>query len=133
MPALIVLICFLFLSCKAQIEYLGAARPSHHRPVDVYVTDQAIKKQYTIIGKGYLRNWNQIHGIEKIQKLAEKKAAQKGADGVILWEQNMSGDPLLTQPERWSTEEVGAAPNWSTHQAIFRVVSFHIYFIKYDN
>lgn len=74
----------LFSSCGTSINYLGNSfdKTSH---VDVYVEQGAIKKRYTVIGKGYeqysiyTRNY-----IEKLQAKAIEKAKQKGADAILF-------------------------------------------------
>ena len=73
----------LFLSCATRVDYIGNAyAPSGQ--VDVYVVKDAIKKQYEVMGKGYVRMGTAFNSYESIQKKAVAKAKQKGADAILV-------------------------------------------------
>lgn len=74
----------LFLtSCVTRIAYIGSTNdPTSH--VDVFVNENAIKKPYEIVGKGYIHYGFFSRGIEKIQKKSVAKARQKGANGILF-------------------------------------------------
>ncbi len=74
----------LISSCGVSLNYLGNSldKTSH---VDVYVDPASIKKNYSVIGKGYEKlSYFSRNGIEKLQVKAIKKAKQKGADAVLF-------------------------------------------------
>jgi iron uptake system EfeUOB component EfeO/EfeM len=79
-----------FTSCFTRLNfyYVGdKSRPTEK--VDVFVDASAIKKEYTIIGKGYseiIYNWKQKLHSEKILTSAIEKAKQNGADAVFFKE-----------------------------------------------
>lgn len=77
-------IILLLASCSPRINYLGTTSDPTSE-VDVFVDESAIKKNYDIIGKGYVdtrlpgRNSH-----EKIQSKAIEKAMKKGADAILI-------------------------------------------------
>ena len=65
-------IILLFTSCSPGINYIGRSNaPTSH--IDVYVNEAAIKKNYDIVGKGYVNGITFSKGAEKIQKKAIEK------------------------------------------------------------
>lgn len=73
----------LISACATRVNYVGTAyAPSQQ--VDVYVTKDAIKKQYDIIGKGYVHTTTGFYSEEKIQRKAVEKARKKGAHAVLI-------------------------------------------------
>ncbi len=79
-------IILLIASCAPRIKYLGNSY-SPTSQVDVFVSEDAIKKNYGIVGKGYVQNGGLYkQRIEKIQNKAVEKAKQKGVDGVLIQE-----------------------------------------------
>ena len=79
----ITLITLLFFSCSTVIKYVGSVNaPTSH--VDVFVNEGAIKKNYDIIGKGYVHGIITNNRAEKIQRKAVEKAMQNGADAVLI-------------------------------------------------
>jgi hypothetical protein len=81
------LVSLLFSSCfSTRVDYLGNSfTPT--RSVDVYVDAAAIRKPYTVIGKGYVNDhaYN-ITPLERIQENVVEKAKEKGADAVLFQE-----------------------------------------------
>jgi len=80
----IVFISLSFISCGTRINYLGnSSAPTKN--VDVFVDASAIKKPYTIVGKGYMEGFSlSKRAIEKMQKKALQKAKEKGADAILF-------------------------------------------------
>jgi hypothetical protein len=76
----------IFSSCRARLNYLGSSyTPSKH--VEVFVDPSAIKKPYTVMGKGYMEfNYYTKGRISKMQAKAIETAKQKGADAVLFHE-----------------------------------------------
>jgi hypothetical protein len=79
------LLALAFLSsCGTKINYLGKTSAAT-QSVDVYVDAAAIKRPYSIIGKGYVAGISYSKSIvEKIQKKAIQKAKEKGADAILF-------------------------------------------------
>lgn len=79
----ILILSVLLASCySAQVHYMGSSyNPT--RKIDVYVDASAIKKPYTVIGKGYTNNIYE-RALERVQDNAIVKAREKGADAVLF-------------------------------------------------
>ncbi len=81
-------IILLFASCATRINYLGNSyAPTSN--VDIFVTEDAIKKNYDVVGKGYVKHayYTSFSGkAEKIQRLVVEKAKKKGVDAVLIKE-----------------------------------------------
>lgn len=83
------LFVILFSSCSfkgTKVNYVGS-KNSPTEKVDVYVDESAIKKQYEIVGKGYLQTpvWRQ-NVQEKLLEKAIEKAKKNGADAIFYKE-----------------------------------------------
>ena len=76
-------IVFVFTSCITRIAYLGSTNDPTSR-VDVFVSENAIKKNYEIVGKGYVHYGVFSRGLETLQKKSIKKARQVGANGILF-------------------------------------------------
>jgi hypothetical protein len=74
----------IFTSCGLRIDYLGStSAPTDN--VDVYVDASAIKRSYTIIGKGYPNELGTaFNSTEKLQRKATEIARKKGAHAVLF-------------------------------------------------
>jgi hypothetical protein len=70
-------------SCASRISYVGTAY-SPTKKVDIFVDESAIKRTYSIVGKGYLRGNLALTSPEKVQSNAIVKAKEKGADAILL-------------------------------------------------
>lgn len=83
---------FLLASCGTVVDYVGSSYPPSDK-VDVFVSLSSVKKEYQVIGKGYVgaAPFARRTG-EKAQKKALKKARSKGADAIVVQ------DYLLLQP-----------------------------------
>ncbi len=79
----------LLASCTTQLSYVGNKFPATST-IDVYVNEAAIKKPYTIVGKGYLESRmfysTPFKNKEQIMQATIKKAKQYGADGVFFFQ-----------------------------------------------
>ena len=76
----ILLISILFTSCSTKIRYIGKALPPT-KSIEVFISEQSIKRPFEYIGKGYL---GYRKNPKKIQQQAEKIGLQKGADAVLI-------------------------------------------------
>ena len=74
----------IFTSCAMRIDYLGtASAPTDN--VDVYVDQSAIKRPFTIIGKGYPRELGSaFNSTDKLQRKATEIARKKGAHAILF-------------------------------------------------
>ena len=127
------LICFTFFSCAAKIHYVGQASPSTEN-VDVYINESSIKKNYELIGQGYLNVWAAHSNPDKLQKLAEETAMKKGADAVIITDYFTpnTGQSISTI---YKTDSVGKGVVTTGNTTISPTSSsgFRIFFVKYVN
>ncbi len=72
---------FLF-SCTTRVQYVGQKKlPSQQ--VDVFITEESIKKRFEFIGKGYVRSYG-LSNPETIQQKAINKAKSVGADAILI-------------------------------------------------
>ncbi len=69
-----------FSSCITNIRYIGKTLPPT-KDVEIFITEQSIKRPFEYIGKGYLGYYKNPG---KIQKEAERIARKKGADAVLI-------------------------------------------------
>lgn len=126
-------ISVLFLASCGGVSYLGNSfnKTTH---VDVYVDQGAIKKSFTIIGKGYEKYVPYgRHNIEKLQAKAVQKAKQKGADAILFQ------DYYLVQPgttinttTRTDTLDKAVVTTGNTYVGPVLSSGRHILFLKYD-
>ena len=72
-------------SCGSHLSYLGNSY-TQTKNVDVFVDASAIKRPYTIIGKGYMEYGFSYSksSIDKMQQKAIEKAKAKGADAILF-------------------------------------------------
>lgn len=127
------LLLLLLISCTAKIHYVGQRnRPTTH--VDVYVTEAAILKNFVITGQGYLNYRAVFMRPDKIQALAEKKARENGADGIVLSDYYIpnTGQAINTV-YRTDTIEKGIISTGSTTITPISTSGLRVYFIKYQN
>jgi hypothetical protein len=84
----------LLTSCGTIVDYVGNSYAPSNK-VDVFVTLSSVKKEYQIIGKGYVYSGATpfVRRLgEKVQKKALQKARSKGADAIVIQ------DYLLVKP-----------------------------------
>ena len=75
-------ILLVMVSCTPRIGYVGSSYAPSEK-VDVFVDEATIKKEYDVVGKGYVRStyWSKP---ETIQSKAIAKAKAKGADAILV-------------------------------------------------
>ena len=79
-----IVLVFIISSCGLHLNYLGkTSAPTEN--VDVFVDAGAIKKRYTIVGRGYIEGMTlSRRGYDKMQRKALKMAKEKGADAILF-------------------------------------------------
>lgn len=120
-------------SCSPKIRYVG----QQHNPVketDVYVSASSIKKNYSVIGKGYLKRLTVFSNPEKIQRKAIEKGKAVGADAVLVTDYYIpdTGGTIISTTN--TTDSVGKG-TVTTGSTVIRPTSasgFSILFIKYE-
>lgn len=130
---LLIALPFILLSCTAKIHYVGQ-RNTPTKRTDVFVTETAIQKKYIIAGQGYL-NFKAAHlRPDKIQALAEKKAAENGADAILITDYNIPNTgQVINTVYLTDTVERGVISTGSTTITPLSTSGYRIYFIKYLN
>lgn len=120
-------------SCGVSLNYLGNTY-SQTAHVDVYVEQSAIRRPYTVIGKGYERRLMAVdYNIERLQEKAVQKAKEKGADAVLFQ------DYYLLQPgtnisttTRTDTLNKAVVTTGSTQVTPTVATGRQILFLKYE-
>ncbi|MGZ5191687.1 MAG: hypothetical protein ACXWCZ_11785 [Flavisolibacter sp.] len=116
-----------------KLNYLGTSfLPTEN--VDIYVDQNAIKKSYTIVGKGYAEGISiSKKSYEIMQKKAIRKAKEKGADAILfqdhyIIENNMGMQGIAR------TDSLGSALINVQNTNVSPVVSSkpEIFFLKYN-
>ena len=125
----------MLLSCGTTVNYLGSSSAPTQN-VDVFVDASAIKKQYTIIGKGYVEYAvGSTRGkIERMQAKAIEKAKQKGADAILFQDYYITenGADIFRVSSSDSTGKVaGTAKNASVRPVVSSQQD--ILFLKYTD
>jgi hypothetical protein len=120
-----------FGSCGVRINYLGSSlAPTEH--VDVYVEASAIKKPYTIIGKGYPLHFT-YNALTKLQKKVVETAREKGADAVLFQDFYLQerGTNFYSATR---TDSAGNGVIATTSGAVGPVITAgrNIYFLRYN-
>lgn len=119
-------------SCySAQVHYIGSSfKPT--KKVDVFVDASAIKKPYTIIGKGYVSTHYE-RASERMQDNAVYKAKEKGADAVLFLDVLILNDGSVVSGIS-RTDSVGRSSVTVSRAAINPSITSkkEILFLKYD-
>ncbi len=126
------LIVLLLTSCGMRINYLGAtSTPTQH--VDVYVNEGAIKKNYDIVGKGFVAGGiASMNDVNKTQRKSIEIAKANGADAVFFKDYYIpnTGTSIQTTSKVDSIGKgVVAVSNTNIHPTA--TSGFSIYFLKY--
>jgi len=123
------LLATLIFSCSTRLNYLGTSS-TPTKKVDVYVDPSAIKRPYTIMGKGYQES--NIISKERMQEQAVMKAREKGADAVLFVDYFITDNEIYSystvQPD--SSAKTLKLHNRSSSAVVNSQVS--ILFLKYD-
>jgi hypothetical protein len=124
---------FTLPSCATSIDYIGNTyAPS--RNVDVYVDPAAIKREYTVMGKGYPSYPPTARQpFANVQKKSIQKAMERGADAILMTDQwidvTMPGSATAeTRKDStgFSSRVISTGPSTTT------VPRLTVYFLKYQ-
>ena len=127
------LISLLLIGCSTQVQYVG----NSYQPTtktDVFVTESAIKKPYSIIGQGYIfRKFGTDINWSKVQKESVKQGRDHGADAVLIVQRRaISPLPAITTHSRADSVSTGIRSSSQT-ETYYPVSAWHeIFFLKYD-
>ena len=120
------------LSCTTQIRYIGQSFDPTNK-IEVFVTEQSIKRPFEYMGKGYLGGFTYKVNPSRIQKKAEQMGREKGADAVLIMDYYVpdTGGTNIFSASR--TDSVDGGRVTTRHTTISPTTSngFHIMFIKY--
>jgi hypothetical protein len=120
-------------SCGIRMNYLGSTS-APTETVDVYVDVSAIKRPYTIIGKGYpeYAGYAQLfYSTDKLQQKAVEVARKKGAHAILFQEMLLNGTTVDLasktdySQEREVTTTSGAISPMTTRERV-------VFFLRYD-
>jgi len=123
----------IFSSCGSHLSYLGSSNAPTNR-VDVYVDASAIKRSYTIVGKGYMEyGYHTKSRIDKMQREAIEKAKETGANAVLFQDYCFKEDGTSVQTVT-KADSVGKSLVSVQTGNISPVISSRteILFLKYD-
>lgn len=127
----LILSVILFSCYSAQVHYIGS-NYSPTKKVDVFVDATAIKKPYTVMGKGYFSTVYE-RASERLQENAVYKAKEKGADAVLFQDVLLLSDGRSLSGVS-KTDSVGRSSVTVSRTSISPVVTSkrEILFLKYD-
>lgn len=129
------LLSVVFTSCITQISYLGSSSAPTQN-VDVYVDASAIKRPYTVVGKGYPESAGYSQWLNKTDKLQEKVvevAKKKGADAVLFQDYYLRhGGTNIYSVTRTDTLNKAVVTTTSGSVAPIAGVTREILFLKYN-
>jgi hypothetical protein len=122
----------IFCSCGLHINYLGTVSETTDK-VDVFVDAAAIRRPYTIIGKGYPDRFLG-ENTKNLQPKAIKMAKQKGADAILFQDLYVTEDNSSTYSSVRATDSSGRASVLLRSRSSSPVVSskVDIFFLKYE-
>lgn len=127
------LMLILLYSCGSHLNYLGSSY-TPTKQIDVYVDPAAIKRSYTVIGKGYMDyGYHLRQRIDKMQEKAIAKAKAKGADAILFQDYFVQRDAShLETTTRMDTisRTLTTVENGSVGPVVFTATN--ILFLKYD-
>jgi hypothetical protein len=126
------IICIIFFSCTPKIRFVGQTSPITKK-VDVYISESSIKKNYELIGQGYLNVWAAHSKPDKIQRLAEETARKKGADAIIISDSYFpNGGQSITSTYLSDSLGKGIITTGNTTITPTSSSGFRIFFVKYN-
>ncbi|HEX8315570.1 MAG TPA: hypothetical protein VF609_11280 [Flavisolibacter sp.] len=129
------ILSFVLASCAVRINYLGStSAPTEN--VDVYVDPSAIKRPYTIIGKGYPASVGYgavVNSTDKLQRKAVELAREKGANAVLFQDYQVqhNGTNFYAASR---TDSLGKGVITTTSGSVAPIVTSgrNIFFLRYD-
>ena len=127
------LFIILLTSCTTKIRYIGKSF-SPTKQVEVYVTEQSIKRPFEYIGRGYVGGFGVQNNQNKIQQKAEKLGREKGADAVLITDYyilNTEG-AHITSTYRTDSIAPGMVTTGNTFVSPAAVNGYNILFLKYN-
>lgn len=119
---------------SVKFSYVGSTSTPTQK-VDVYVEENAIKRHYEIVGKGYTEpNWRGQYDHEKILAKAIEKARKNGADAVFFRETWMpaSGTTIHTNTRADSSGKSLITRSNSTIGPVSGYFHKEILFLRYN-
>jgi hypothetical protein len=123
---------FILSSCATRINYIGnKTTPTTH--VDIYVSENAIKKPYEVMGRGFLdRGSFDRKYQETMQRKAIKKAKAIGADAVLFQDYAvLVPGNNINSVFRTDSIQHGVITTGNTNISPVMASGFNISFLKY--
>lgn len=131
----LLLLSFILVSCAVRINYLGSTSTPTEK-VDVYVDAAAIKRPYSIIGRGYpeyLSSGSWLNSTEKLQQKVVKVAQKKGADAVLFQDHYVQREGTnIHSVSRTDSVGTGVVTTTSGSIAPLFTLGRNIFFLRYD-
>lgn len=120
-------------SCTTKIRYIGKSF-SPTKNIEVYVTEQSIKRPFEYIGKGYVGGFGVQNNPGKIQQKAEKLGREKGADAVLITDYYIphTAGTHITSTYRTDSVAPGTVTTGNTFVSPTAVSGYNILFLKYN-
>ncbi|MBC7872955.1 MAG: hypothetical protein H7Y01_03105 [Ferruginibacter sp.] len=130
---LLPLLAIVVVSCSTKIRYIGQSH-SPTKDIEVFVSEQSIKRPYEYIGKGYLGGFSLRGNQNKIQKKAEKLGLEKGADAVLITDYYITNTGGTSISGIYRTDSIAGGTVMTGNTTVTPTVTsgFHILFIKYN-
>lgn len=128
-----ILLLIIILSSCSSISYIGQSYAATDK-IDVFISEQAIKRPFQYIGKGYLSNPTSLTSHEKIQQMAEALGKKKGADAVLITDYLApnTGERTITTVNKTDSTFHGTIHTGTTVVSPSVQSGFHILYIKYN-
>ena len=82
--SLLALFVLLVAACAQPVRYVGRSYPPTFH-VDLYFSEEAITKDYQVMGHAVAEAPDTYLNIEELQEKLEAKAREKGADGIVIY------------------------------------------------
>ena len=124
---------FIF-SCSTRIQYIGKSYRPDKEP-EIFVTESAIKRPYSVIGRGYIKTGIYSRGVNwnKVQRKAIEQGSRHGADAVLIVQLN-AVSPLPAVRTFAISDSIGKSLEiHSRTETYYPVSTWHdILFLKYN-
>ncbi|HEX7904250.1 MAG TPA: hypothetical protein VF487_10245 [Chitinophagaceae bacterium] len=120
-------------SCTAKIRYIGKSF-SPTKSIEVYVTEQSIKRPFEYIGRGYVGGIGGQNNPNKIQQKAEKLGREKGADAVLITDYYILNTEGVHITSTYRTDSIAprAVTTGNTFVSPTSGSGYNILFLKYN-